>query len=36
MSASYLQGYLYSKPVPIDEMTRYFTKKPEALSGQTL
>lgn len=36
MSASYLQGYLYSKPVPIDEMTRYFTKKSEALSGQTL
>ncbi|MBQ9009515.1 MAG: EAL domain-containing protein [Clostridia bacterium] len=28
MSASYLQGYRYSKPVPIDEMTRFFERKP--------
>ena len=32
MSASYLQGYRYSKPVPIDEMTRFFEKNPAALS----
>ena len=26
MSASYLQGYKYSKPIPIEELTGYFTK----------
>ncbi|MBR4515460.1 MAG: EAL domain-containing protein [Lachnospiraceae bacterium] len=26
MYASYLQGYKYSKPIPIEELTEYFTK----------
>ena len=26
MSASYLQGYKYSRPIPIDELTHFFTK----------
>lgn len=26
MKAEYLQGYKYSKPVPIEEMTKFFTK----------
>jgi EAL domain-containing protein (putative c-di-GMP-specific phosphodiesterase class I) len=27
MSASYLQGYRYSKPIPINELKNYFSKK---------
>ena len=26
MSASYLQGYKYSKPVPMDELRNFFSK----------
>ncbi|MCR5321958.1 MAG: EAL domain-containing protein [Lachnospiraceae bacterium] len=27
MSAKYLQGYKYSKPIPIEQLTKYFKKK---------
>jgi EAL domain-containing protein (putative c-di-GMP-specific phosphodiesterase class I) len=27
MSASYLQGFKYSKPVPIDQLRRFVQKK---------
>ena len=26
MSASYLQGYKYSRPIPIEELKRFFTR----------
>ena len=26
MSARYLQGYKYSKPIPIEDLTKYFEK----------
>ena len=30
MSANYLQGYKYSKPIPIEQLTEYFTKQTDS------
>ena len=30
MSAAYLQGYKYARPVPISDLTEYFEKRQDA------
>jgi EAL domain-containing protein (putative c-di-GMP-specific phosphodiesterase class I) len=33
MSAAYLQGYQYSRPVPIAELSNYLSRKPSPADG---